>query len=744
MAPVQQQKNPVSTSNATESHKDAGLNDAAAPATGDKKSIAMTINAAAATKVGTTAGTGTKVDRDLKTAARFGLDQSVLTEQERKQVQEVGAKIKEMMDQNGGKLPDKAISLVGYTDDYYQGRHTGQNKAGIAYNQALSERRAQEVKKELQKITGLPDSAFDVKGGGISYQHSNSTKEGRQQNRRVDVTVDVPEVPKAIPVAEPVKKPDQAVTPPQQGGELQGKPTLKEDKAPKGQGTPPTRQQQEEAEKENIKKEAKPEAKQAEAKPAQAKPAEAKPAEAKPAEAKPAEAKPAEAKPAEAKPAEAKPAQAKPTEAKPAEAKPAEAKPAEAKPGEAKPAQAKPTEAKPAEAKPGEAKPAQAKPTEAKPAEAKPAEAKPSAPEPAKEQKVQLSYQEIKDKAERLNNELGKWFNRDTKEIHKVLSQLDAEGQKAVADYYKDEYSIDLDKHLAKKLSGSDLEVAKKLREGAVEGTKEAVQLRLAIEGVGANKDGVGAALDGKSPEQIKQIAGEYQRLYGESLETALRGEWTLGDEQVTNVLSKLDTTEADKSTTVILTELNKIDADEAAILTEIAKFDAKGQAELTKSFKAKTGKDFDEEVKKVLNQQELAMANRLREGTSPEKAACVELYKATGVFTINKESIQAVLKDKTPEQASALATEYYKMLGKPLDALLKGTFSGEQLAEVLKPLQGKTLELRELVESVPSLKSFLEKYDPKNEQLKKEYVNWYGITPEDDFDKRLAATPGY
>jgi hypothetical protein len=102
------------------------------------------------------------------------------------------------------------------------------------------------------------------------------------------------------------------------------------------------------------------------------------------------------------------------------------------------------------------------------------------------------------------------------------------------------------------------------------------------------------------------------------------------------------------------------------------------------------------------------------------------------------------VLKDKTPEQASALATEYYKMLGKPLDALLKGTFSGEQLAEVLKPLQGKTLELRELVESVPSLKSFLEKYDPKNEQLKKEYVNWYGITPEDDFDKRLAATPGY
>ena len=151
-----------------------------------------------------------------------------------------------------------------------------------------------------------------------------------------------------------------------------------------------------------------------------------------------------------------------------------------------------------------------------------------------------LCYREKKDKCEQLHSELSKWFFMDIKEVHRILSLIDEEGQRVVADYYGDEYAILLDTHLEKKLDGSDLEVAKKLRQGAVAGTVEAVQFRRSIAGFGANQAGVRVALGNKSPEQMKQIAREYQRLYGESLEDALFDQWTIVEEWIHELLNQL------------------------------------------------------------------------------------------------------------------------------------------------------------------------------------------------------------
>ncbi|HJQ36071.1 MAG TPA: OmpA family protein [Thermoanaerobaculia bacterium] len=77
------------------------------------------------------------------------------------------------------KYRDTTIAVNGYTDS------TGTE----AYNQRLSQRRANAVTNYLQDL-GVRDSRIDAYGYGESKpKASNSTASGRQQNRRVEIYV---------------------------------------------------------------------------------------------------------------------------------------------------------------------------------------------------------------------------------------------------------------------------------------------------------------------------------------------------------------------------------------------------------------------------------------------------------------------------------------------------------------------------------------------------------------------------
>lgn len=79
------------------------------------------------------------------------------------------------MEQN----PDKTAVISGYTDS------TG----SAAYNQKLSEKRAQSVKNEIVK-QGISSERLEAKGYGEEKPiASNKTREGRQKNRRVEAEV---------------------------------------------------------------------------------------------------------------------------------------------------------------------------------------------------------------------------------------------------------------------------------------------------------------------------------------------------------------------------------------------------------------------------------------------------------------------------------------------------------------------------------------------------------------------------
>lgn len=74
---------------------------------------------------------------------------------------------------------DTTVTVVGHTDSV----------GDAAYNQSLSEQRAQSVASYLRS-QGVESQRFNVMGyGEQSPIASNSTKEGRAQNRRVEITL---------------------------------------------------------------------------------------------------------------------------------------------------------------------------------------------------------------------------------------------------------------------------------------------------------------------------------------------------------------------------------------------------------------------------------------------------------------------------------------------------------------------------------------------------------------------------
>jgi len=122
-----------------------------------------------------TAANVTNTDRGLMMTfdsdVLFPTNSSYLTEQSKTALQEFV--------NLAASYPDAAIQVDGHTDA------TGTEE----YNQWLSEKRAVSVKAYLETL-GIAGSRISTKGYGQSQPiDSNKTKEGRQKNRRVEITI---------------------------------------------------------------------------------------------------------------------------------------------------------------------------------------------------------------------------------------------------------------------------------------------------------------------------------------------------------------------------------------------------------------------------------------------------------------------------------------------------------------------------------------------------------------------------
>jgi len=102
----------------------------------------------------------------------FDLDKAVLKEQSSPELKELGAFLKDN--------PDLYIELSGHTD----------NQGTAEYNKALSERRAEAVKKYLITVEKIEPRRISTLGAGTNSPiASNDTEEGRAQNRRTEFKI---------------------------------------------------------------------------------------------------------------------------------------------------------------------------------------------------------------------------------------------------------------------------------------------------------------------------------------------------------------------------------------------------------------------------------------------------------------------------------------------------------------------------------------------------------------------------
>ncbi len=102
----------------------------------------------------------------------FAFDSAALTNAAIEELQQVSAKV-------SGYSKIERIEIIGYTDAV----------GPEGYNQQLSERRAQSVRKALADA-GLPADLMEAKGmGEANPVADNNTREGRAQNRRVDINI---------------------------------------------------------------------------------------------------------------------------------------------------------------------------------------------------------------------------------------------------------------------------------------------------------------------------------------------------------------------------------------------------------------------------------------------------------------------------------------------------------------------------------------------------------------------------
>lgn len=109
--------------------------------------------------------------------ALFDTDKSNLRPEGMRELDDVAAKLKSFNS-------IESITVVGHTDSV----------GTDAYNQGLSERRAASVKDYLVK-QGISSSVISTSGMGESSPvASNKTREGRQQNRRVEISIKATQV----------------------------------------------------------------------------------------------------------------------------------------------------------------------------------------------------------------------------------------------------------------------------------------------------------------------------------------------------------------------------------------------------------------------------------------------------------------------------------------------------------------------------------------------------------------------
>ncbi len=282
----------------------------------------------------------------------------------------------------------------------------------------------------------------------------------------------------------------------------------------------------------------------------------------------------------------------------------------------------------------------------------------------------------------------------DEDAIFKALEGRSPDEIKQVRAHYKEHYKRDLDADFKSEMSGKDLSRTQSLMKGD-SAAANATALRQAMGGLGTDEKAVFSTLEGKSAKEREQIAAEYKKQTGRTLQADLKGDMSGSDLDRANALLKGDTAKSDAAK--LRGAMAGLGTDEASIMKTLEGKSAKEREAIVDSYKKMYGTDLSKALKSELSGSQLTEAKALLAGDTV-KADAAKLRTAMAGLGTDEDAINAVFAGKSAEERAKIQQEYKNTFGTDLHKALGKELSGNDLAKTKILMEhGKLSDAQEL-----------------------------------------------
>jgi hypothetical protein len=290
----------------------------------------------------------------------------------------------------------------------------------------------------------------------------------------------------------------------------------------------------------------------------------------------------------------------------------------------------------------------------------------------------------------------------DEDSIIGVLSSLKTEEQVKVAQAYKQAYGVDLDTALAQELGGDDLTQVRAIRMGQPS-VAAAAELHKAIDGVGTDEASIQAVLNRHSPDELKAISLEYQRLYGETLKRSLESEFSGHELSEVLALARGDRTAAKVSQ--LRGALEGAGTSKETIFSVLEGTSPEERAHLRASFKSQTGTSLEDALSGELSGSDLERANILL--ARGELADVEKLRFAFQGAGTDEATIKEVLRNRSKGEIDYLKKEYESRYHESLESRIHDELGGSDEFRALQALKGRPATVEEALKNMQELDAF-------------------------------------
>lgn len=269
-----------------------------------------------------------------------------------------------------------------------------------------------------------------------------------------------------------------------------------------------------------------------------------------------------------------------------------------------------------------------------------------------------------------------------------IMKTLDGKSKGELAkieQQYKARHGERLRDALEGDLSGDALTRANALLDGQ-KSEADAATIKEAVRGAGTDEATIYQTLQGKSPEERKAIAAAYEKKYGRSLLSDLKGDLSGADYDRAKALLDGDTAKAKAAE--IRQAVSGPGTDERAIELALEGRSAEERAAIATAYQKQYGTSLRRDLKNDLGGNDLKKAQTLLEKGQLSDAE--KLHYAVDGLGTDEDAIKQVLTNRSKSEINQIRSDYRQRYGVELDKVLKSDLSGRERFDVGQAMKGR------------------------------------------------------